>query len=76
MRMIIIVVFLLLLCECAREVKTASKFELSPVDNRNRWMSLAYFVEKYYDTTGWTTEEIATELSLAEYLMNKERDGS
>lgn len=42
------------------------------IDNRNKWMTLAFFAEKHFDTTGWTRKEIATELSLAEYLLNKE----
>ena len=41
------------------------------IDNRNRWMILAYHVEKHFDTAGWTIEEIATELSLQEYYLEK-----
>ena len=37
--------------------------------NRNKWMLLASHVELYFDTTGWTTEEIAAELYLADYML-------
>lgn len=36
---------------------------------RNKWMLLASYVELYFDTTGWTTEEIAAELYLADYML-------
>lgn len=34
-------------------------------------MALAYFVEKHYDTTGWTRKDIATELFIQESLIEK-----
>ena len=44
------------------------------LDNYNRWMILAYQCEKHFDTTGWTTEEIAAELSLQEYYLESKSD--
>ena len=70
-----IVILSLLLSGCARDVQTPSQIELTVMNNRNKWMALAYQVEKRYDTTGWTTEEIAAELYFADYKLNKERDG-
>jgi len=37
--------------------------------NKSKWMLLASHVELYFDTTGWTTEEIAAELYLADYML-------
>ena len=42
-----------------------------PVDNRDRWKALAPFVKKHFKTD-MTVEEIAAELALQEYLLNKE----
>ena len=45
--------------------------EPKPIDNREKWKALAPFVKNHFDTGNKTLEEIAADLSLAEYLSEK-----
>jgi len=74
--LIICLVFILSGCSLFADKRVIIKPEPKPIsdiqrwiDTRNKWMSLARLCEKYFDTTGWTTEEIATELYLQNYLL-------
>lgn len=64
------IIVLTVLCGCIKDARPRNKSII--VNNRNKWMALAYFTEKYYNTTGWTTEEIAAELTYAEYLIESQ----
>ena len=67
---IIFCIILITGCTWCADKRIVVKPEPEPRDYRNRWMALAYFCEKHFDTTGWTTEEIAAELSLAQYYID------
>ena len=67
----VIIILAVLACGCAERIRIPPKAKLSPVNNQARWVVLAYLVENHFDTTGWTIEEIAAELSLQAYLMSK-----
>jgi len=78
MKRIIYAICLILICECStfedkRMIIKPKPEIVSPEVKRHlaylKWMVLATQVEKRYDTTGWTTEEIATELSFQAYLI-------
>ena len=42
--------------------------------NNRRWIVLAPFVQKHFDTGNKTLKEIAADLSLAEYYQQKKKD--
>ncbi len=65
-----LIILLLLLSGCFQDKRVDTKTE--PVDNRDRWLVLAPLIKKHFDTGDKTIEEIAFELSLAEYKLSLE----
>lgn len=44
------------------------------VDNRDRWLALAPFVRKHFDTGDKTNKDIAFDLAYANYKIEKKKD--
>lgn len=48
--------------------------ETKPVDNRQRWITLAPFIKRYFDTGNKTLKDIAFDLAWADYLRQEKKD--
>ena len=53
--------------------KTGVTTRPKPIDNKERWIGLAPFVKRHFDTGNKTLKEIAADLSLAEYFQQKKK---
>ncbi len=67
---ILLIILLLLLSGCFQDKRVVIKPE--PVDNKDRWIVLAPYIKKHFDTGDMTIEEIAFELAYAEYKLSLE----
>ena len=66
----ILIILLLLLSGCFQDNRVVIKPE--PVDNMDRWLMLAPYVKKHFDTGDKTLDEIAIMLAWAEYELSLE----
>ena len=73
MRKLIVIIFLLI-CGCEQRTRPVPEL-MPPVTNNQRWLALAPYIRKHFDTGNKTDDEIAFEMDYAEYLMNEDRDG-
>ena len=65
-----LLILLLLLSGCFQDKRVV--IEPKPVDNRDRWIVLAPYIKKHFDTGDKTIKEIAFELAYAEYKLSLE----
>lgn len=64
----ILIILLLLLSGCSGNKRVVTK---RPIDNRIKWMMLAPLIKKHFNLVDTSVEEIAADLTLAEYEMSR-----